>query len=94
MSTGTPTTLTKYDPTLKQTRRVGGWLLEWHPSRPGLVWAIPEYLKTWKRSSSGVYYGEDSSPRMGWDLPIPPAYVRQVAPAFVIQCQTQHNERG
>ena len=93
MTPGTPTTLTQYDPTLKQTRRVGGWLLEWHPSRPGLVWAIPEYLKTWKRSSSGVYYGEDSSPRMGWDLPIPPAYVRQVAPAFLIQCQ-QQNERG
>lgn len=90
MTTGTPTTLTKYDPTLKQTRRVGGWLLEWHPSRSGLVWAIPEYLKTWKRSSSGVYYGENSNPRMGWDLPIPPAYVRQVAPAFLIQCQQQN----
>lgn len=92
MSTGTPTTLTKYDPTLKVSKRVGGWLLEWEPHRPATVWAIPEYLKTWKRSSSGIYYGEDSNPRMGWDLPIPPAYVRTAALSFIQQINT--HERG
>lgn len=87
----------KYDPTLKITKRVGGWVLEWEPYRPNTVWAIPQHLKTFKRASSGTYYGQATSTRaaIGWDLPLPPAYVRQVAPAFVLQCQTQHNtERG
>lgn len=87
----------KYDPTLKRTRRVGGWVLEWEPHRPNTVWAIPQHLKTFKRASSGTYYGQATSTRaaLGWDLPLPPAYVRKAAPAFIIQCQQQHNaERG
>lgn len=92
----------KYDPTLKITKRVGGWVLEWEPYRPNTVWAIPEHLKTFKRADSGILYGtswvdEVPSYHMGWDWPdSTPAYVRQVAPAFIIQCQTQHNatERG
>lgn len=80
--------------TLKQTKRVGGWLLEWEPHRPATVWAIPEYLKRWKRSDSGILYDNGA---MAWDWPdSTPAYVRQVAPAFIVECRTQHNatERG
>lgn len=85
----------KYDPTLKKTKRVGGWVLEWEPYRPNSVWAIPEHLKTGLgRASNGIYYGEDSTQQMGWDHPVPPAYVRKAAPAFIIQCQQQHTERG
>lgn len=90
----------KYDPTLKQTKRVGGWVLEWEPYRPNTVWAIPQHLKTFKPCSSGIMYGTTwvegvPSYPMGWDQPMPPAYVRKAAPAFIIQCQQQHNaERG
>jgi hypothetical protein len=59
--------------------RVGNWELEWSPDHPRTVWAIPEHLEPWVNSSSGIYYGEDSTPPMAWDLPIPPKYVRTAA---------------
>ena len=59
--------------------RVGGWALEWSPNHPRTVWAIPEGLKEFRQSSSGIYYGEDSTPPMAWDLPTPPKYVRTAA---------------
>jgi hypothetical protein len=43
------------------------------------VWAIPEGLKEFRQATSGIYYGEDSTPPMAWDLPIPPKYVRTAA---------------
>jgi hypothetical protein len=87
----------RYDPTLKQTRRVGGWLLEWHPSRPGLCWAIPEYLKTFRRCESGIMYDDG---RIAWDTHYGvPQYVKSKVSAFIIECQQKHNttteaERG
>ena len=59
--------------------RVGGWELEWSPEHPRTVWAIPEHLKEFRQCSGGIYYGEDSTPPMGWDLPTPPKYVRTAA---------------
>ena len=90
----------KYDPTLKRTRRVGGWVLEWEPHRPHSVWAIPEHLQTFKPCSSGILYGTTwvegrPSYSMGWDQPMPPAYVRKAAPLFILKCQAQfESERG
>jgi hypothetical protein len=73
---------TEHTPTPSVQRRryrVGGWVLEWSPDRPRTLWAIPEGLKEFRQASGGIYYGEDSTPPMGWDLPTPPKYVRTAA---------------
>jgi hypothetical protein len=59
--------------------RVRGWVLEHSTAHPATLWAIPEHLKEFRQCSGGIYYGEDSTPPMGWDLPIPPKYVRTAA---------------
>jgi hypothetical protein len=67
------------------TMRVGAWILEWKPARPNTVWAIPERLKGFKRSDSGILYDDGT---MAWDFPdSTPPYVRSVAPQFVRKCQ-------
>jgi hypothetical protein len=63
----------------KRRYRVGGWELEYTPDRPRTLWAIPEGLKEFRQCSSCIYYGEDFTPPMAWDLPIPPKYVRVAA---------------
>jgi hypothetical protein len=73
---------TEHTPTPSVQRRryrVGGWDLEYNPEHPSTLWAIPEHLKEFRQASGGIYYGEDSTPPMGWDLPIPPKYVRTAA---------------
>jgi hypothetical protein len=73
---------TEHTPTPSVQRRryrVGNWVLEHSTRHPLTVWAIPEGLKEFRQASSGIYYGEDSTQPMGWDLPIPPKYVRQAA---------------
>jgi hypothetical protein len=59
--------------------RIGAWVLEWSQDHPRTLWAIPEGLKEFRQASGGIYYGEDSTPPMAWDLPTPPAYVRKAA---------------
>jgi hypothetical protein len=87
----------RHDPDLMARKRVGGWLLEWHPSRPGLCWAIPEYLKTFRQCESGVMYDDG---RIAWDTHWGvPQYVKSKVSAFIIECQQKHNttteaERG
>lgn len=76
------------------TKRVGGWVLEWDPARPGGVWAIPRHLRRATRADRGVMYETGA---MGWDWPDrTPAYVRDAAPSFLARCQGNHNnaERG
>jgi len=77
------TTITEHDPVTpshgRRWYRVGGWELEWSPDRPSILWAIPQHLKTFVRTSGGIYYGEDYDQKMGWDFPVPPAYVRTAA---------------
>ena len=69
----------------KIIRKVGAWILEWDSARPNTVWAIPEYLKGFKRSDSGILYDNGN---MAWDYPdSTPAYVRNVAAQFVRKCQ-------
>jgi hypothetical protein len=83
VTTNLPAAIEEHDPRTpchgRRWFRVGGWELEWQPSRPFTLWAIPEHLKTWVRTSGGVYYGEDRTQKMGWDYPAPPAYVRNAA---------------
>lgn len=71
--------------------RVGGWALEWSPNHPRTVWAIPEGLKEFRQSSSGIYYGEDSTPPMAWDLPTPPKYVRTAALSIMRELAKEGN---
>jgi hypothetical protein len=88
-----PASIVEHDPRTpshgRKWFRVGGWELEWSPDRPHTLWAIPEHLKTWVRTSSGVYYGEDSTPPMAWDYPIPPKYVRQAALRIMRELATE-----
>lgn len=70
---------------MKKIKRVGNWILEWDSSRPATVWAIPEYLKTIKRSDSGILYDNGA---MAWNWPeSTPLYVRNAALPFIIKCQ-------
>jgi hypothetical protein len=71
--------------------RVGGWVLEWSQDHPHTLWAIPEGLKEFRQASGGIYYGEDSTPPMAWDLPTPPQYVRKAA---VLIMQGLHKDGG
>jgi hypothetical protein len=71
--------------------RVGGWVLEWSPDRPFILWAIPEHLKTWVRTSGGIYYGEESEQKMGWDFPVPPKYVRTAALSIIRELAKEGN---
>lgn len=73
---------TEHTPTPSVQRRryrVGKWTLEHSTRHPHSIWAIPEGLKEFRQASSGIYYGEDSEQKIGWDLPSPPKYVRQAA---------------
>ena len=71
---------TTTSPSIERRRyRVGKWTLEHSTRHPFSIWAIPEYLTNTGRASNGVYYGEDMAQKMGWDLPVPPAYVRTAA---------------
>ncbi len=87
----------RYNPDLMVRKRVGGWQLQWHPSRPELCWAIPEYLKTFRRCESGIMYDDG---RIAWDTEWGvPQYVKSKVSAFIIECQQKHNttteaERG
>jgi hypothetical protein len=87
----------RYNPDLTVRKRIGGWQLQWHPSRPSLCWAIPEYLKTFRRCESAVMYDDG---RLGWDTQYGvPQYVKSKVAAFIIDCQQKHNtttdaERG
>lgn len=68
-------------------QKVGGWLLEWRSDRPHTVWAIPEYLKTIKRSDSGILYDNGA---MAWNWPeSTPAYVRHTAYQFIVKCRRE-----
>lgn len=64
---------------VRRRYRVGNWSLEYSSDKPHTIWADPENLKTRIVSSGGIYYGEDYAQKMGWDLPVPPAYVRTAA---------------
>lgn len=69
-------------------KKVGGWLLEWNTDRPSIVWAIPEYLKTIKRSDSGILYNNGA---IAWDWPdSTPLYVREAAHRFIVKCRNEH----
>jgi hypothetical protein len=71
--------------------RVGKWTLEHSTRHPLSIWAIPEYLTNMGRASNGIYYGEDMTQKMGWDLPIPPKYVRQAALSIMRELAKEGN---
>jgi hypothetical protein len=67
------------------SKRVGNWVLQWEPTRPKTVWAVPEYLVSAVCGCSGIMYDDGT---MAWDNPYKvPAYVRNAAPQFVRKCQ-------
>jgi hypothetical protein len=89
MNNTLPASIVEHEPPANNNNKrcwsVGLWELEWQPSRPFVIWAIAERHKSFVRASGGIYYGEDRTQKMGWDLPVPPAYVRNAALAVMRQ---------
>ena len=81
-----------HTPTVESRRyAVKGWVLEYSSDKPYTIWAVPEGLKTFRQASGGIYYGEDMAQKMGWDLPVPPAYVRTAALSIM---RGLHQDKG
>jgi hypothetical protein len=64
---------------MKQTKKVGNWILEWESHRPNTVWVISNHRCQWRTSQSAIRYDDGS---WGWDY-TPDKGVRKAVATFM-----------
>jgi hypothetical protein len=64
---------------MKQTKKVGNWILEWESWRHNSVWVISNHRCQWRTSQSAIRYNDGT---WGWDY-TPDKGVREAVHIFM-----------